>query len=184
MRGGPWAEKAPAQKVIMTVMMAAFVALVIVPALDHRFGWSHASVWVVLVGHAAFSIGWLAILRVFRENTFTATTVAIMPGQTVIATGPYAIVRHPMYAGGLFLLAGMPLALGSWWGLVAFAIILPALVWRLLDEERMLTRGLAGYTAYRQMVQYPARSGLVVGKLPRRTLNRPRRAPCRPPRTT
>ncbi len=154
MSGGPWAETHPAQKVIMTLMMAGFVALVFVPALDHRFGWSHASVWVVLAGHALFSIGWLAILFVFRSNTFTATTIAIMPGQTVITTGPYAIVRHPMYAGALFLLAGMPLALGSWWGLVALAVILPVLVWRLLDEERMLVCDLAGYVRYQQSVRY------------------------------
>jgi len=154
MSGGPWAETAPAQRVIMTVMMVAFIALLVVPALDHRFAWSRASIWVVLVGHAAFSIGWLAILRVFRENTFTAATVAIMADQTVITTGPYAIVRHPMYAAALLLLAGMPLALGSWWGLVAFVVILPVLVWRLLDEERMLTRDLAGYAAYRQTVRY------------------------------
>jgi protein-S-isoprenylcysteine O-methyltransferase Ste14 len=154
MSGGPWAETHPAQKVIMTLMMAGFVALVFVPALDYRFGWSHAPVSLVIAGNALFSLGWLAIVLVFRENSFTATTVAIMPDQAVVTTGPYSIVRHPMYAGALFLLAGMPLALGSWWGLVALAVILPVLVWRLLDEERMLVRDLAGYAAYRQMVRY------------------------------
>jgi protein-S-isoprenylcysteine O-methyltransferase Ste14 len=154
MSGGPWAETHKAQKAIMTIMLAGFVALVFVPALDHRFGWTRAPVLLVLAGHALFSLGWLAIVFVFRENSFTATTIAIMRDQTVVTTGPYAIVRHPMYAGAVFLLSGIPLALGSLWGLIPLAVMAPALIWRVLDEERMLVRDLPGYSAYRQTVRY------------------------------
>jgi protein-S-isoprenylcysteine O-methyltransferase Ste14 len=77
-----------------------------------------------------------------------------MPGQTVVSTGPYGIVRHPMYAGATFLLAGMPLALGSWWGLVPLVLTTPVLIWRLLDEERLLTRDLPEYAAYTEKVRY------------------------------
>jgi protein-S-isoprenylcysteine O-methyltransferase Ste14 len=151
---GPTAEKEPTQKVVMTLILAGFIALVLIPSLDRRFGWSDAPAWVAPLGDLLFSLGWLAIALVFRANSFTASTVEVMPGQTVITIGPYAIVRHPMYAGALFMLVGMPLALGSWWGLVAIAIILPALIWRLLDEERILTRDLAGYAEYREEVRY------------------------------
>jgi protein-S-isoprenylcysteine O-methyltransferase Ste14 len=154
LRGGPWAEKEPAQKIIMTLASAGFIGLIIVPALDYRFGWSRAPHWLALVGEALFSLGWLAIVFVFRENSFAASTVQVVPGQLVITTGPYAFVRHPMYAGATVLLVGMPLALGSWWGLVPLVLIAPALIWRLLDEERLLARELPGYPEYLGKVRY------------------------------
>ncbi len=152
--GGPTAEKHPAQRVIMSIASAGFTGLLIVPAFDHRFGWSTAPDWLPLAGNLLFSAGWFAIVLVFRANSFGASTVEVMPGQTVVSTGPYAIVRHPMYAGAMFLLGGMPLALGSWWGLVPLALTLPVLVWRLLDEERLLTRDLPGYATYKDKVRY------------------------------
>jgi protein-S-isoprenylcysteine O-methyltransferase Ste14 len=91
---------------------------------------------------------------VFKENTFTSATIELAPDQKVIATGPYARVRHPMYAGGLVLLAGIPIALGSWWGLLVMAALMPALIWRLIDEEKFLVRNLPGYGAYREKVRY------------------------------
>lgn len=152
--GGPFAETAVTQKVVMTLMSVAYVGLMIVPALDYRFGWSHAPLWLAPAGDAVFSVGWVIIVWVFHENSFTASTVEVMPGQTVVCTGPYKIVRHPMYAGAIFILIGIPLALGSYWGLAPLVLIAPALVWRLLDEERMLARDLAGYAAYMGNVRY------------------------------
>jgi protein-S-isoprenylcysteine O-methyltransferase Ste14 len=152
--GGPMAEKATAQKVIMTLMSALFIVLLIVPALDYRFGWSRAPLWLAAVGVALFSLGWLIVVFVFKENSFTAATVEVMSGQQVVSTGPYAIVRHPMYAGGLLLLAGMPLALGSWWGLVPVLAMVPGLTWRLFDEEATLARDLPGYADYMAKVRY------------------------------
>ena len=160
LRGGPFAEKEPAQKIIMGLMSVLFVAALLVPALDHRFGWTRAPAWLGPAGDALFSLGWLVIMAVFRENSFTAATIEIMPGQAVIATGPYAIIRHPMYAGGFLLLAGIPIALGSLWGLLAVLAMLPGLIWRLLDEERLLLRDLPGYADYTATVRSRLLPGL------------------------
>jgi protein-S-isoprenylcysteine O-methyltransferase Ste14 len=154
MRGGPTAEKEPVQKIIVSIVSLGFVGLLIVPALDHRFGWSHMMPQVALAGEGLVAIGWLAIYFVFRENSFSAATVELAPDQHVISTGPYARVRHPMYAGMLVMFAGIPIALGSWWGLVVLVAILPALIWRLLDEERFLARNLPGYVEYQNTVRY------------------------------
>jgi protein-S-isoprenylcysteine O-methyltransferase Ste14 len=154
MRGGPAAEKEPTQKVIMLLASVGFIGLLIVPALDRRFGWSHMLPAVALVGDGLLALGWLAIFFVFKENSFTSATIELAPDQKVISTGPYALVRHPMYAGGLVMLAGIPIALGSWWGLLVLIATMPALVWRLLDEERFLARNLPGYVEYQKEVRY------------------------------
>jgi protein-S-isoprenylcysteine O-methyltransferase Ste14 len=154
MRGGPTAEKETSQKIIMLFTSAGFIGLLIVPALDHRFGWSHMPPLVALAGDAMVALGWLAIFFVFKENTFTSATIELAPDQRVISTGPYALVRHPMYAGALVMLAGIPIALGSWWGLLVIIATTPALIWRLLDEEKFLAKNLPGYVAYQQRVRY------------------------------
>jgi protein-S-isoprenylcysteine O-methyltransferase Ste14 len=154
MRGGPAAEKEPTQKVIMLFASAGFIGLLIIPALDNRFGWSHMPPAVALVGDGLLALGWLAIFFVFKENSFTSATIELAPDQKVISTGPYALVRHPMYAGGLVMLAGIPIALGSWWGLLVLVATMPALVWRLLDEEKFLARNLPGYVEYQEKVRY------------------------------
>jgi protein-S-isoprenylcysteine O-methyltransferase Ste14 len=101
-----------------------------------------------------FVIGFGFIGRVYRENTYTSATIEVTQGQRVISTGPYAFVRHPMYASGFLYMVGTPLALGSYWGLVALLSMLPILIWRLLDEERLLARELPGYTDYQRKVRY------------------------------
>jgi len=154
MRGGPTAEKRPAQKIIMLFTSIGFVSLLIVPAFDHRFGWSKAPPAVVLAGDALVAVGFYLIFLVYRENTFTAATIAIAENQKVVSTGPYAIVRHPMYASASLYLIGTPLALGSYWGLIPIAAVIPFLIWRLLDEEYFLARNLPGYTEYQQRVRY------------------------------
>jgi hypothetical protein len=113
-----------------------------VPALDQRFGWSRIPLGIVVIGDVLVAIGFYLISLVFRENTFTSATIEIAENQSVISTGPYAIVRHPMYASALLYLAGTPLALGSYWGLVPIAAMIPFLIWRLFDEERFLSRDL------------------------------------------
>jgi protein-S-isoprenylcysteine O-methyltransferase Ste14 len=154
MRGGPMFEKEGTQRIIMVFTSLGFIALLVVPALDHRFGWSDVPVWAVVLGDVLVAIGFYLIFLVYRENSFTAATIDVVPDQKVIATGPYAVVRHPMYAGGSLYTAGTPLALGSYWGFVALAAMMPFLLWRLLDEERILTRDLPGYTEYRQRVRH------------------------------
>src|SRR6516165_1471040 len=100
MRGGPTAEKRPAQRLIMLGTSLGFIALLVVPALDHRFGWSAVPPGVVVAGDVLVAIGFGLIVRVYRENTFSSATSEVAEHQTVISTGPYAIVRHPMYASG------------------------------------------------------------------------------------
>ena len=154
MRGGPTAEKRPAQRVIMLAVSIGFIGLLLVPALDFRFGWSRLPAVVVVIGDVLFAIGFGFIGRVYRENTFTSATVEVTEGQLVISTGPYAVVRHPMYASATLYLVGTPLALGSYWGLLALVFMLPFLLWRLLDEEKVLARELPGYTDYQRRVRY------------------------------
>ncbi|MGH6938279.1 methyltransferase family protein [Hypericibacter sp.] len=153
-RGGPTAEKETTQKIIMSFASLAFIGLLIVPALDHRFAWSQMSPYSALAGDLIFLLGWVAIFFVFKENTFASATIELAPDQRVISTGPYALVRHPMYAGGLVMLLGIPITLGSWWGLLVIAALVPALIWRLLDEERFLARNLPGYREYLKKLRY------------------------------
>ena len=154
MHVGPRAEKEPAQKIIMAFAMIGFVAMLVFPALDHRFGWSPVLASVSLLGDALIALGFLFTFFVLRENSYGASTIQIAEGQTVISTGPYALVRHPMYAAALVMLVGVPLALGSWWGLFVLLAILPVLIWRLLDEERFLRQKLPGYAEYQTKVKY------------------------------
>jgi protein-S-isoprenylcysteine O-methyltransferase Ste14 len=151
---GPIAEKQTVQKVIQAGAALAFIGALVVPALDHRFGWSRVPLVVEIVGDVLVAIGFFIVFRVFRENSYTAATIAVASDQKVIATGPYAVVRHPMYAGALVLLVGTPLALGSWWGLLVLIPMTLVLVLRLLDEEQFLARNLPGYTDYSQRVRY------------------------------
>ena len=154
MSGGPFAEKEPAQRIIMSVTSIGFIVLLVLPAIDHRLHWSELSPYAVLAGDALVLIGWLGIFFVFRENSFSSATIELSADQRVISTGPYAWVRHPMYATAVFMLAGIPIALGSWWGLLVIAAMLPVLIWRLIDEERFLARNLPGYTDYQNRVPY------------------------------
>jgi protein-S-isoprenylcysteine O-methyltransferase Ste14 len=151
---GPWAEKEQTQKIIMAFTSIGFLALIVTPALDFRFGWSAVPLPIVAAGNVLIAIGYAIIFLVYKENTFTSATIEVAKDQRVISTGPYALVRHPMYAGGLLYLLGMPLALGSWWGLVPFAATLPFLIWRLVDEEEFLARNLPGYAEYRNKVRF------------------------------
>jgi protein-S-isoprenylcysteine O-methyltransferase Ste14 len=154
MSGGPFAEKEPVQRIIMSVTSIGFIVLLVLPAIDHRLHWSELSPCAVLAGDALVLIGWLGIFFVFRENSFSSATIELSADQQVISTGPYAWVRHPMYATAVFMLAGIPIALGSWWGLLVIAAMLPMLIWRLIDEERFLARNLPGYTNYQNRVPY------------------------------
>ena len=154
MRGGPLAEKEPTQRLIMSIASVGFMGLIVVPALDRRFDWSHMPPWVAITGDVVMALGWLAIYFVFRENSYTSATIEMAKDQKVVSTGLYAHVRHPMYAGALPMLLGIPVALGSWWGVVPFFVVLPALIWRIFDEESFLTKNLAGYASYKQKVRY------------------------------
>src|SRR5262249_5637520 len=129
-------------------------ALLVVSVLDWRFGWSAVAWPVVLAGNLLVAAGYVIVFAVLRENSFAATTIEITAGQRVISTGPYALVRHPMYFGALPMFVGIPLALGSWWGLALVVPLTAGLVARLLDEEAYLVRNLPGYADYRNRVRW------------------------------
>jgi protein-S-isoprenylcysteine O-methyltransferase Ste14 len=154
MSGGPTAEKRTIQKFIMLCTSIGFIAILVVPGLDHRFKWSTVPLNGVVAGDVLVAIGFCLIFVVYRENTFTSATIQVAENQKVISTGPYAIVRHPMYAGGSLYLLGTPLALGSYWGLVPLAAMMPFLIWRLVDEEHFLARNLPGYAEYQKRVRH------------------------------
>jgi protein-S-isoprenylcysteine O-methyltransferase Ste14 len=154
LKAGPQHEKEWSQKLIVSLVFVAFFALIILPALDHRFGWSPVAPWVSLLGDVIIVLSFLFMFWVIKVNSFAASNIRVEEGQPVIDTGPYAYVRHPMYAGAFWLLVGIPLALGSWWGLGLIATFLPVLLWRLLDEEKILNAQLRGYTEYARRVRY------------------------------
>ena len=154
MKGGPTAEERPAQRIIMVFTSIGFAALLLVPALDRRFGWSIVPISVVILGDLLVVVGFYLIFLVYRENSYTSATIQVERDQRVVSTGPYAVVRHPMYASASLYLIGTPLALGSYWGLLAFVAIVPFLIWRLFDEEETLANELPGYTNYQRRVRY------------------------------
>ena len=154
MRGGPTAEKRNKQKLIMLCTSIGFIALLVVPALDYRFRWSAMPLYFVIVGDVLVVIGFYFIFLVYKDNSFTSATIEVAREHKVISTGPYAIVRHPMYASALLYLVGTPLALGSSWGLLPFLAMIPFLIWRLYDEESFLAGDLSGYAEYQKKVRH------------------------------
>jgi protein-S-isoprenylcysteine O-methyltransferase Ste14 len=160
LKAGPAAETRPVQKVLIAIAFAGAIALVVVSALDHRFSWSRAPAWTSMLGNILVPLGLMIDLRVFRENSYGASTIGKMEGQKVISSGPYALVRHPTYVGVLILVIGTPLALGSYWGLLFLLLNVPILVLRIVDEERMLASDLDGYISYMRTVRYRLVPGL------------------------
>ena len=160
LRAGPRAETRTPQKIIIVLVMLGSMAFLVFPVLDHRFGWSPVPPYVSIVGDVLIILGYLFIFFVVRENSYAASTIQVAEDQRVISTGPYALVRHPMYAGALFLILGLPLALDSWYGLLGMFGFLPVLIWRLSDEESFLTRNLPGYAEYKSNVRWRLIPGL------------------------
>ena len=153
-QAGPIAETTRAQKRIQSLASLAFLGTFVVSALDQRAGGARPPAVFVVFGDGLVAFGLWLVFRVFRANTFTSATIEVASGQHVVSTGPYATVRHPMYSGALLFLLGVPLALGSYWGLLGLPPLAAVIIWRLLDEERYLSRNLAGYEAYRGRVRY------------------------------
>ena len=154
LKAGPTSEQEKSQKIIQAVAMVAFAAIFVFSALDHRFGWSVVPPYVSILGDVMVALGLYLVFLVFKENTFTSAIIEIGDDQRVITTGPYALVRHPMYIGALVMLIGVPLALGSFWGLLVIIPMTLVLIWRLLDEERFLAANLDGYSEYQRKVRY------------------------------
>ena len=147
-------EKQRAQKGVVALSGLMFIAGFVVAGLDYRFGWSKVPLIVTMIASALFLIAYVLYAEVMRENAYLSRTVKVEEGQTVVDTGLYGIVRHPMYAVTILLFLMMPIVLGSWYALIAFAFYPAIIIVRLKNEEDLLTRELPGYAAYKQKVKY------------------------------
>ena len=150
----PGSERRWNQKILNFLISKALFVVVVVPVIDNRCVWSAVPLYVVAAGDVLVALGSLIVFFVFKENTFASAIIEIGTGQKVISSGPYALVRHPMYIGWLVTFSGVPLALGSWWGLFTIIPVALVIVWRLLDEETFLAGNLPGYSKYQNRVRY------------------------------
>lgn len=147
-------EKQATQKGVVAFSGLMFIAGFVVAGLDFRFGWSTMPNWVIISASALFLIAYALYAEVMRENAYLSRTIKVEEGQRVVDTGLYGIVRHPMYAVTILLFLMIPLVLGSWYALIAFAFYPAIILVRLKDEETLLTKELPGYEAYKQKVKY------------------------------
>ncbi len=147
-------EKQATQKGVLAFSGLMFIAGFVVAGLDFRFGWSTMPHWVVITASVLFLVAYVLYAEVMRENAYLSRTVKVEEGQTVVDTGLYGIVRHPMYAVTILLFLMIPLILGSWYALIAFGFYPVIIIVRLKDEEALLTAELPGYEAYKQKVKY------------------------------
>jgi protein-S-isoprenylcysteine O-methyltransferase Ste14 len=153
-------EKRKKQHLIQMIGMLPFLLVYILPGFDRRFGWSDVPFPIALIGLALVLIGYLMILYVFITNSYASRVIEVEKEQRVITTGPYALVRHPMYVGVVFFYGITPIALGSYWAMIPSLLIIPILVFRIIDEEKELLENLAGYREYTQKVRYRLVPGL------------------------
>jgi protein-S-isoprenylcysteine O-methyltransferase Ste14 len=154
MRAGPVAEARTVQRIIICIALVSLAAMIVVSAFDHRFGWSSMPTTVCFVGDVLVAIGLGLAMMVVVQNSYAAANVTVEVGQKVIVTGLYGLVRHPMYTGNVIMMVGIPLALGSYWGLVFVIPGLFVLATRIRDEEELLGQQLDGYSEYIQRVHY------------------------------
>jgi protein-S-isoprenylcysteine O-methyltransferase Ste14 len=154
MRGGPTAETRMVQKVVMGGLWLSLATMLVVSVLDHRFGWSAVPTAISLVGDVLVAVGLAVPVLAVIQNSYAAVTVQVGEGQKVVSTGLYGLVRHPMYTGNVIMMVGIPIALGSYWGLVFVVPGLIVLAWRIRDEEKLLQEKLGGYREYTQQVRY------------------------------
>ena len=147
-------EKQATQKGVLAFSGLMFIAGFVVAGLDYRFGWSAMPSWVVITASVLFLVAYALYAEVMRENAYLSRTIKVEEGQTVVDTGLYGVVRHPMYAVTILLFLMIPLVLGSWYALIAFAFYPAIIIVRLKDEEALLTRELPGYEDYKKKVKF------------------------------
>ena len=147
-------EKQGTQKGVVAFSGLMFIAGFMVAGLDFRFGWSDVPTWVIITASVLFLVAYALYAEVMRENVYLSRTIQVEEGQTAVDTGMYGVVRHPMYAVTVLLFLMIPLVLGSWYALIAFAFYPAVIVVRLKDEEALLTKELSGYAEYKQKVKY------------------------------
>jgi protein-S-isoprenylcysteine O-methyltransferase Ste14 len=152
-------EKVGEQKLIMNFAKLIFLAVFLIPGFDFRFGWSRRTfgavpVWLMILSGTLALAGYLMTYWVMSANSYASRIIQVEKGQRVISIGPYQIVRHPMYLGGIISILFTPLALGSYWAVPAFALLIPVIVLRILNEEKILRKELAGYSEYCQSTRF------------------------------
>lgn len=147
-------EKEAKQQLIVKLGDILFIIGFLIPGLDRRFGWSNVPFEVVIGADVIVFLSYLACFLVFRENSYAGRTVEVVKGQKVISTGPYSIIRHPMYLAVILMYTATPIALGSYWALPPFLLIVPILIFRILNEEEVLRRELPGYKEYCKKTRY------------------------------
>lgn len=147
-------ERQGAQKAVIIISTLAFLPGYILCGLDIRFGWSNMPVAVAVIGNLSVLLGYLFVLYVFKTNSYASRVVEVQEGQKVITTGPYSVVRHPMYSGILIMYLLTPIALGSYWAVIPFLLLPPLLVVRIVNEEKVLKEGLPGYKEYCEKVRF------------------------------
>lgn len=147
-------ERESTQKRIIIASTFIFFIGFLIPGLDHRYGWSDMPVEVVLAADVLVILGYVLVFLVFKENPFASRVVEVEQDQSVISTGPYALVRHPMYLGTSIMWLATPVALGSLWALPVFLILPIVLIYRIMNEEEVLLRELPGYREYTRKVRY------------------------------
>ncbi len=147
-------EKQGDQQLVVKLSGLMFLVGFILAGLDFRFGWTHVPAWLTVTACVLFLGSYLLYAEVLRENSYLSRTIGVQEGQTVVSTGLYGIVRHPMYTATLILFLSMPLILGSFWSFLVFLAYPAIIVKRLLGEERVLAEELNGYTEYMKKVKY------------------------------
>jgi len=152
MNAGPTKETRPAQKLASTGIFLTFAAALAFSAFDHRLGWSDVPLAAVVLGNVLATIGLGISILVVQQNSYAAANITVESEQSVTSTGLYGVVRHPMYLGAMITIAGIPLALGSYWGLVLLVPALLVFAFRIIDEEKMLRQELNGYSEYAENV--------------------------------
>jgi protein-S-isoprenylcysteine O-methyltransferase Ste14 len=147
-------EQRPIQRIIVLLLLLVTVVAFIVPGLDRRFDWSRVPAWLSLDGDFMMVVSFWMSYRVFKENSFGSSTIEIAKDHRVISTGPYALVRNPMYSSAIIFFIAMSVALGSYWGLIPAILTVPCFAWRLHDEEAFLAENLPGYREYCARVRW------------------------------
>ena len=147
-------ETRPEQRLIIAASTLYFLVIFLLPGFDKRYGWSQAPVWLVLLADLVVVAGYGLYILVLQTNSYASRVIEVEQGQKVITTGPYALVRHPMYLAMILLMSATPLALGSFWAFLPSLGLIPLLAIRAKDEEKLLTKELAGYSEYLQKTRF------------------------------
>jgi len=147
-------EKEAGEKTIIKLSQVVFFIGILVPGFDYRFGWSHVPFWLVIAADIVIFLGYMLIFLTFKENSYASRIVEVEKKQKICTTGPYAIIRHPMYAGIIPMYISVPLALGSYYALIFFVPTIGVVFYRIFDEEKILSKNLKGYREYMKKVKY------------------------------